>query len=93
MTAEKHKLQGEINYIVEVLEDNTFGDNVYIENIGIDARLIYVKKFDEWIFMNYKTNRFINDWQLQDVLSKLSDEIIKELHEVVLKEYALWKNF
>ncbi len=93
MIAEKHKLQGEINYIVEILEEHPLGDNIYIENVGVDSRLVYVKKFDEWIFMNYKTNRFINDWQLQDLLSELSDEMIRELHEVILKEYALWKNF
>jgi len=84
-----HALQGEINFIVETIEEHTLGDNIYIENVGIDARLVYVQKFNEWIFMNYKTNRFINDWVLEDLLSKLSDEMIKELHEVILKEYAL----
>jgi len=84
-----HALQGEINFIVETIEEHILGDNIYIENVGIDARLVYVQKFNEWIFMNYKTNRFINDWVLEDLLSKLSDEMIKELHEVILKEYAL----
>ena len=88
-----HALQGEINYIVEILEEHTFGDNVELENVGIDARLVYVNKFNEWIFMNYKTKKFINDCCLEDVLRKLSDELIEELHNVVLKEYALWKNF
>ena len=84
-----HALQGEINYIVEILEEHTFGDNVEIENVGIDARLVYVQKFSEWIFMDYKTNKFINDCYLEDVLRRLSHQMIRELHKVVLKEYAL----
>jgi len=84
-----HALQGEINFIVETIEEHILGDNIYIENVGVDARLVYVSKFNEWIFMDYKTNRFINDWVLEDLLSKLSDEMIRELHEVILKEYAL----
>ena len=84
-----HALQGEINFIVETMEEHSFGDNIYIENVGINARIIYVQKFDEWIFMDYKSDKFINDCELEDVLSKLSDEMIRELHNVILKEYAL----
>ena len=84
-----HALQGEINYIIEILEEHTFGDNVELVNVGIDARLVYVQKFKEWIFMDYKTDKFINDCYLEDILTKLSDELIKELHKVVLKEYTL----
>jgi len=84
-----HALQGEINFIVETIEEHSFGDNIYIENVGINARIIYVQKFDEWIFMDYKSDKFINDCELEDVLSKLSDEMIRELHNVILKEYAL----
>ena len=28
-----HALQGEINYIVEILEDHTFGDNIFIPQL------------------------------------------------------------
>ena len=44
-----HALQGEINYIVEVLEEHPFGDDVEVEISGTHARLVYVKKFNEWI--------------------------------------------
>tara|TARA_B100000902_G_C26775869_1_gene652670 strand:+ start:29 stop:307 length:279 start_codon:yes stop_codon:yes gene_type:complete len=84
-----HALQGEINYIVEVLEEHPFGDDVEVEISGTHARLVYVKKFNEWIFMDYKSDKFINDCELKDILSQLSDVFIEELHNVVLKEYAL----
>ena len=84
-----HALQGEINYIVEILEDHTYGDNVELVKKGIDVRLVYVQKSSEWIFMDYRTDKFINDCSLEDILRQLPFRLIRELHEVVLKEYAL----
>ena len=84
-----HALQGEINYIVEILEDHTYGDNVKLVKKGIDVRLVYVQKSSEWIFMDYRTDKFINDCSLEDILRQLPFRLIRELHEVVLKEYAL----
>ena len=84
-----HALQGEINYIVEILEDHTYGDNVELVKKGIDVRLVYVQKSSEWIFMDYRTDKFINDCSLEDVLRQLPFGLIRQLHEVVLKEFAL----
>lgn len=84
-----HALQGEINYIVETLEDHTYGDNVELVKKGIDVRLVYVHKSSEWIFMDYRTDKFINDCCLEDILRQLSFGLIRELHEVVLNEFAL----
>lgn len=84
-----HALQGEINYIVETLEDHTYGDNVEIVKKGIDVRLVYVQKFNEWIFMDYRTDKFINDCSLEDVVRQLSFGMIRTLHKVVLEEFAL----
>lgn len=86
-----HALQGEINYIVEILEDHTFGDNIIIPSLRNEH---YDKQIIEggnmMTYLDHNTKKFICEDSLEELLYRLPKEVIRQLHEITLREYALW---
>tara|TARA_A100001035_G_scaffold265232_1_gene247214 strand:- start:631 stop:894 length:264 start_codon:yes stop_codon:yes gene_type:complete len=85
-----HALQGEINYIVEILEDHTFGDNIIIPSLRNEH---YDKQIIEggnmMTYLDHNTKKFICEDSLEELLYRLPKEVIRQLHEITLREYAL----
>ena len=85
-----HALQGEINYIVEILEDHTFGDNIIIPSLRNEH---YDKQIIEggnmMTYLDHNTKKFICEDSLEELLYRLPKEVIRQLHEITLREYDL----
>ena len=87
-----HALQGEINFIEEILEDHPFGDDIFIPQLKgekVHKQLIWGGRCLLWIYLDHNTDKFICGNNLEDVLPQLPNEVIKQLHAITLEEYAL----
>ena len=89
-----HALQGEINYIVEILEEHTFGNNIFIPQLtGEGFHKQIIEGGNMMTYLDHNTNKFICEGSLEELLYRLPKEVIRQLHEITLREYDLWKNF
>ena len=81
-----HALQGEINYIVEILEDHTFGDNIFIPQLqGEHFHKQIIEGGNMMTYLDFNTNKFICEDSLEELLYRLPKEVIRQLHEITLR--------
>lgn len=85
---EEHRLQGLINYIEEILEEHTFGDDVEINSIS-ESQIIFVHKTNLWIYLDHDSGKFKSSYELGLLLPQLPEDVIIKLHEIVLTEYDI----